>query len=134
MVDRIFRLLGLTMIAAWVVVMFGAMAMAQEAIPPVSETDIKAFLAALGGAQTLGTLGIVGLVVQAMMLFLKSSLGTITGKWQLILVLIFTFIGGAIGLKAGGMEWGSVLIHSSTIGAIQVLLHQIYKQFLVKNE
>lgn len=133
MVDRIFRLLGLTMIAAWVVVMFGAMAMAQEVIPPVSETDIKAFLAALGGAKTLGTLGIVGLVVQGIMLFLKSSLGTITGKWQLILVLIFTFIGGAIGLKAGGMEWGSVLIHSSTIGAIQVLLHQIYKQFLVKN-
>lgn len=132
--DRFFRWIGLTMMAIWTVVIFAAVAVAQDVIPPVSETDLRAFLMALGGAKTLSTLGIVGLVVQAIMLFLKSSLGEITGKWQLSLVLIFTFVGGIIGLKSGGMDWGAVLVHSSTIGAAQVLMHQIYKQFMVKKE
>lgn len=133
--DRFFKWLGISMVGMLSLVLFGALATAQEVvpiIPPITETDIKAFLAALGGAQTLGSLGVVAIIVQAIMLFLKSTLGTMAGKWQLTLVMVFTFIGGIIALKATGLDWGSVMIHSSTVGAVQVLLHQVYKQFMTK--
>lgn len=140
--DRFFKGIGLLMITMLGFVWFAAFAVAQdvvplpvEIIPPVTESDIKAFLAAIGGAQNIGTMGIIALSVQALLLFSKSTVGRFAGRWQLALVMLLTFIGGILGLKLNGMDWGSVLIHSSTIGAAQVLFYQIYKQFVVnKNE
>jgi hypothetical protein len=141
--DRLFKGIGILMIGLLSFVWFEAFALAQNAtplplpieIPPVTESDIKAFLAALGGAETIGTMGIIAIIVQALILFAKSTIGKFAGKWQLTLVMVLTFIGGILGLKMNGMDWGSVLIHSSTITAAQVLFYQLYKQFVAnKNE
>lgn len=101
-------------------------------VPPPTQSEWSAFLEGLGGIKGASTLAIVALVVQGLMLALKSGLGSLTGKLQLVLVYGLTLVGGVVALKVQGMDWGSILIHSSTMSAVQVFLHQIYKQFLVK--
>lgn len=115
-------------------VVFGAsLVFAQEVVvAPPTTADFEQFLVALGGAKTLGTMGVVALVVQGLMLVLKSSVGTWAGKYRMTLLALLTMLGGIIGLKNGGSDWASVLTHSTTLVAVQVFLHQIYKQFVEK--
>lgn len=103
-----------------------------EVIAPPTVDDLQLFLNSLGNVKGLGTLGVVAVLVQGLMIFLKTGLGQLAGKYQLVLVLLLTLVGGVIALKSQGLGWGSVLIHSSTIAAVQVFLHQIYKQFVEK--
>lgn len=114
--------------------LFPFLALAQDptVIVPPSAADFAAFLAALGGAKTLGVLGIVAVVVQGLMLLLKSKLGEMAGKYQLILVMLLTMVTGALALRMSGLDWASVLMHSTTLTAVQVFLHQLYTQFLEK--
>lgn len=111
---------------------FGAsMAFGQDVPAPTPE-DWEKFLAALGGLSGLQGLGVAALVVQGLMLLLKSQLGKYAGKYQLVVVMGLSLVSGSIALKMTGLDWASVLVHSSTLGAVQVFLHQIYKQFLEK--
>ena len=107
-------------------------ALAQEVITPPSVADWNAFLTSLGGVKTLGTLGVVGVVVQGLMLLLKTKIGDMAGKYQLLSVLLLTLISGMVALKTQGADWASVLTHSTTLAALQVFLHQLYNQFITK--
>lgn len=104
-----------------------------ELLPP-SVDEIQALLVSLGGLKGAGALAIVAVVVQGLMLFFKSKLASFVGKFQLLVVMLLSLVGGVIALKSQGLEWGAVIVHSSTLGAFQVLLHQIFKQFIVKKD
>lgn len=104
-----------------------------ELLPP-SADEIQALLVSLGGLKGAGALAIVAVVVQGLMLFFKSSIAAFAGKFQLLIVMLLTLVGGVIALKSQGMDWGAVIVHSSTLTALQVFLHQIFKQFIVKKD
>lgn len=103
-----------------------------QEIPAPTPEDWARFLEALGGLSGLQGLGIAALVVQGLMLLLKSQFGKYAGKYQLVAVMGLSLVSGSIALKMTGLDWASVIVHSSTLGAVQVFLHQIYKQFLEK--
>lgn len=106
---------------------------AGDVIAPPTAAEISKFLEALGGAKGLGTLGIIALIVQGLMLLLKSTVGKFAGVYQLLAVNLLTLITGIIGLKMSGMDWGSAILHSQSLAAFQVFLHQAWKQFQKKD-
>lgn len=109
-----------------------ALIFGQDVIVPPTSDEIMSLLASLGGLKGASTLAIVAVVVQGLMLMLKSSIGKFAGAYQLLAVLLLTLAGGVVGLMIQGMDIGAALMHSSTLAAGQVLLHQIYKQFIEK--
>lgn len=101
---------------------------AVEVAPPTA-AEIGKFLEALGGVKGAGTLAIVAIVVQGLMLVMKTALGKMAGIWQVIILNLLTLIGGVIALKMSGSDWASALLHSQSLAAFQVFLHQLWKQF-----
>lgn len=110
----------------------GAAALAQEAVVPPSGEEVKALFEALGGLKGLGALGIVALVVQAVMLVLRSAIGGLLGKFRLVIVYGLSIVGGVLALHLSGVGIGAALLHANTLAALQVFANQIYRQFLVK--
>lgn len=104
-----------------------------ELLPPSTE-EIQALLVALGGLKGASALAIVAVVVQGLMLFFKTKLASFAGKFQLLVVMFLSLLGGVFALKMSGVDWGAAIIHSQTLAALQVFLHQIFKQFLVKKD
>lgn len=108
-------------------------AFAQDASSLPTDLDpgdaLKQLLAALGGLKGATALGIVGVVVQAIMLFFRTQLANFSGKWRLTIVVAANLLGGLLALKLTGISWSAALLHSNTFAAVQVLLHQVYKQF-----
>lgn len=102
-----------------------------EIEPPTPE-EIMAFLAAIGGLKGASILAIVAVVVQGIMLALRSPLGKLAGKVRLVIVLGLTLVGGVLGLMVSGVDLLNALMHSTTLAAMQVLANQIYKQFIKK--
>ena len=129
-------------IALFSILFMSCMAFAQEAAEAAKEVvetaseiagptagDIAKFLEALGGVKNLGTLGIVALVVQGLMLVAKSALGKMAGIYQMLILNFLTLAAGVIALKMSGMDWASAILHSQSLAAFQVFLHQAWKQF-----
>ena len=124
--------INLTLLIA--VVFAAVFAFAQEVVAPPTQEEIASFLASLGGIKGAGTMAIVATVVQFIMLLAKSGLGKMAGVYQILLVSFLTLVGGVVGLKMNGLDWGSAILHSSSLAAGQVFLHQLYKQFIKKDE
>ncbi len=108
--------------------------MSGELIVPPSSEELLVFIQALGGWKGLGALGIAMIVVQGLLLLARTSLINIEGKWRLFAVLLLSTISGVIALLSAGVPLTEALLHSQTLAAFQVLLHQIYKQFIEKKE
>lgn len=102
-------------------------AFAQEVVPPSSE-ELMAFINALGGIKNLGALGIVALVIQGLMLLLRTPLMAFAGVWRLIIVSGLSMVGGVIAQLAQGVGWLPALLNSATLAAVQVFVHQIVAQ------
>lgn len=94
--------------------------------------EFKNYVDSLGGIKGAGTLGIILLVVQGLMLLLRSKAGDLAGQLRLLLVIGLTMVGGIISLRIQGIQWVSVLTNSATLASFQVFLHQIYSQFVEK--
>lgn len=107
---------------------------AGDVLSEPSSVEIMAFLAALGGLKGASSLAIAAAAVQAIMLLLRSSLGSFAGKFKLLIVLLLSVVSGVIALKLNGVELGAALLHSSTMASFQVFANQVYKQFFVKED
>lgn len=104
-----------------------------EVIEGPSQDEIGNFLKSIGGWAGMGALGIAMIIVQGLMLLFKSSLASFAGKWRLLIVSFLSLASGVIALKLMGVaDWGAVLMHSSTLAAIQVFINQLWKQIFVK--
>lgn len=110
---------------------FVALAQGEVIVAPSGEELIK-LVQSLGGLKGAGALGIAVVVVQALLLFFRSSFAKFAGIWQLLIVNGLTLVVGVIALKATGVEWSAALLHSQTIAALQVLGHQVLKQIAKK--
>ncbi|NBW99056.1 hypothetical protein EBR03_05745 [bacterium] len=111
----------------------GVLAFAEDVLPPTPEEWGKIIVDLTKGE--LGLLAVVGVVVQAVMLLLRTPavvkiIGEKTGKWRLLAVSFLSLVGGVAALKAQGMDWGAALAHSSTLAAVQVFLHSLYKELM----
>lgn len=87
------------------------------------------FLMSLKGWAGLSTLGIAAAVVQGAIFIFRSQFLPMDGKQKILLVQALSIVAGVIGLRIQDFDWFSSLIHANTLGAFQVFLHQLYKQF-----
>ena len=128
-------LFAVALIAPIVVFAQEAAVAVADAIPAIvapSADEWKALLSSLGGLKGAGALAIVAVVVQVIMLALRSKLGKRAGKWRLAAVMLLSLIGGMVAMRMSGIEWMPALLHANTMAAAQVLLHQLWKQFTEK--
>src|SRR3954466_424795 len=123
--------LGLLLILAICLVPVGALA--QEIVPP-SGADFQALFASLGGLAGMKALAIVAVVIQAMMLLVRSQAGELLGKYRFLIVYAGSMILAPIALISSGVSVGAAFVHANTLAAIQVFLNQIFKQFIVKKD
>jgi enamine deaminase RidA (YjgF/YER057c/UK114 family) len=106
---------------------FAALAQGEVIVPPTGEELLK-FLQSIGGLKGAGSLAIAVVAVQGLILFFRSSFAKFSGASQLLIVNGLSLVAGVIALKASGVELSAALLHSQTIAAVQVFLHQVVKQ------
>lgn len=87
------------------------------------------FLTSIGNAKGLGAMGVSALVAQGSLLLLRTKVGDLTGRAKFLLVTSLTVVAGVTSLRISGLDWPSSLMHSSTLAAGQVFVHQLFKQF-----
>ncbi len=104
------------------------------AVVPPSNEEIVALFTAIGGLKGAGALAIAAVVVQALLLAVRHSIGDFLGKYKLLAVYGLTMVAGVLSLHLAGVELGAALVHSNTLAALQVFLNQIWKQFFVKQD
>ena len=117
--------------AAIAAFLFGAFALAQEVLPPTSE-EWAGLLMKLGTLKGASTVAVVTFVVQALMFLCRTSVGDFLGKNKLRFVMGLT-VAATIGAEMlNGGTLLTALQAAPVMAAIQVFLHQIYKQFTEK--
>lgn len=99
-------------------------------------TFLKAAIESVGSLKGASALAIVAMVLQLLMLFFRTQLSMWAGKWRMMLVYVLSLAGGVLALKVSvpGMEWLAALLHSNTLAAAQLVLHQVKKQFWDKKD
>jgi hypothetical protein len=111
--------------------------------PITDETQITAptavewqdFLKAMGNAKGGGVLVTILLLVQGLMLLLRGYLGQFAGKYRFVAMSLLTIIGVVVGqVYYAGIAWPVALLSAPALAAIQVWIHQAYKQFVVKKD
>jgi len=105
-------------------------AMAEDIIPPIPDEWSQIIVNLTKGE--LSVLAIVAAVVQVLMLLFRTKFGEKSGRFRLLFVSGLSLVGGVLGLKIQGMEWGSALVHSSTLAAMQVFGFELYKKLVVE--
>lgn len=96
--------------------------------PPATLGDWATFLTAVGGASGLGAFGIAALVVQGLMLLLRTK---VDGKPVVKLAAVTglsVLAGPPILQHLGGLDLPSAMMHSVTLAAAQVYGHQLFSQ------
>lgn len=119
-------------LAVLLVFLLPMLAFAQDAVP--TEEFLKALIASIGGMKGASHLAIAGVVVQLLIMLLKTPLmgsvfKKIGGQWKLTVVSGLSLIAGVISLKLSGVELGAALIHSTTLTAFMVFANELYKHF-----
>lgn len=84
-----------------------------------------AFLSAVAGWQGLGTLGLVGLVIQGGMLAIRHF----QPAWKLAAVSGGSMVLGMTTLIGQGLDWKMAAMHSTTLAAAQVFGYEVLKTF-----
>lgn len=89
---------------------------------------------AIGQMKGATTLGIVAILVQLIIQFLKTSYANhifrkVSGEAKLSIVLGLTVVGTVIPLVGQGMEWAAALTSGAALSATMVFFNQIWKQF-----
>ncbi len=107
------------------------LAFAQASLPADLETGdaLQLLLKSLGGLKGAGALAIAVVITQGIMLFFRTKLSSFAGKWRLLIVAGLSLVTGFLSLLVSGVSWQGALMHAETIGAFQVLGHQLFVQF-----
>lgn len=118
---------------ALAVAMMARTAFGDDAIPTVPTDQFLAQLwVFVGQSKGATTMAVVAGVLQLTMLFFKTSLSNFAGKYRLLILLFLTVAATITGLMSQGMTLAAALVNGATLAAVQVFIHQIYKQFFVK--
>lgn len=122
-------------------VAFMVVAIAQDTNPISNEAAISGGLTILSSLdfKTAGPMAIVLAVVQILMLVFRAPLSNFAGKWRLLIVCFLSLAGCAVAkaLTLSPFTWNiflvSLLADGATLAAIQVFVHQAWKQITEKN-
>lgn len=114
------------------------MLMAQVVQDPsqvISTTDSLQQIMALFSGGHLKGLALVGVVIQVLMLLLRTDfvvnkIGQAKAGLRLAIILALSWLGGISALMLGGMTFGAALLHATSLAAFQVLAHQIYSNYI----
>jgi len=93
---------------------------------------IQSLIVAIGGFSGASTLAVVGIIVQLLIKFFKTPIALFASKYKLVIVSGLSVVGAVIGLSMQGVDLLSAIMSGGTLAAIQVFVHQIYKQFIEK--
>lgn len=88
----------------------------------------------LGGIKGASGLAIAALVTQLIMKALQTPLAAMMGKYRLLVVALLSLVSGVLALMVSGVTLPMALLHSTTLTAVQVFVHQILKQFAEKKQ
>ena len=91
--------------------------------------DVFSLFTTLKGA---GAMAIAAAVVQTIMRFFKTPLASFAGKWRLFIVACLSLVATVLSGMAAGASFWACLVSGATLTAFQVLMNQIYKQFVEK--
>lgn len=111
------------------VIVFG-----QEIQPIATEDFVKLLFESMGGLKGASTLAVVAVGVQLLMKFLATPIGgnvlnMVPGKIKLLIFSTLSLVGGVLGLMTSGLGFSAAILHSTTITALGVFAHQVWKQF-----
>jgi len=96
---------------------------------PAALNEWDVFMQAIKGNQGLNSFGLTIAAVQAIIMFFGDRFLRLPGKYKLLIVQSLSMLTGVTVLRGEGFDWQSAIMHSNTLGAIQVLGHQFLKQF-----
>ena len=104
-------------------------------LPELPTADwLMLMVAAIGGMKGMSALAIAASVSQLLLKFLSTPLAKFAGKYKLLAVTGLTLVTGVLALMvASDMSMFVALMHSTTLAAFQVFVHQIWKQFVKKS-
>ena len=104
-----------------------------EYLPVVDAKDVEYFLASINGLKGLGALGIALLIVQGLLLVLRSQFVKLTGRLKLVIASGLSIVVGILALRLNGVDLSASIMHGSTLAAINTFAHQLFKQFTEKS-
>lgn len=104
-------------------------AIAQDPAPVGDLEFITSIMALVKDLKGASTLVIIGAVIQAFLLFSRTTWSKFLGKSKILIVAIVSFVGIAVTGQIQGLEWSQILGDAGTLTAFQVLINQVIKQF-----
>lgn len=103
-------------------------------LTPEQLSQWNQFVESIKGTQGIGQMGFTVIVVQALMFFIRKNFPGMSGKTKIMVLQFITVVFGMLTLHAGEFDLASAFTHSNVLAAIQVFLHQLYKQFTETEE
>lgn len=103
-------------------------------ITPEQLSQFQTFVESIKGSKGVGQMSLSVIVVQALMYVLKENFPKMKGNHRILILQALTVIVGMIGLRFGDFDLASAFTHANTLGAIQVFLYQLWKQFTEAEE
>lgn len=107
--------------------LIGLYAFADEVV--ATESWLLQILTFVSTMKGLSTVALAAGITQLVMVFFKTPLAGFAGKYKLLLVSALTPIALLLAAMATGVSLKGALGQAPVITAIQVLVHQILKQF-----
>lgn len=115
-------------VLAMVLLSFSGLAFAQ--VTEVGDSElIIGILAMVQGAKGLKTMAIVGVAIQALLLFTRHKWSNFLGKSKITIISVLSFAGIIIAGLAQGLGVSEIIGDGATLAAFQVFINQIFKQF-----
>lgn len=94
---------------------------------------VTQILALIGDFKSIPKYGIPMIIVQSLMLLMKTGLANFTGKAKLIVVSALSFASLIVTQLISGADFGAIIADGAIITALSVLIHQIIKQSSKEN-
>lgn len=103
----------------------------EPVIDPPTISEWLSLYHSLGELKGMSALGISAVLIQAVMLFLRSSFDPLPGPLKLLAITGATILLGVISMKsATDVGWGVALLHSTNLAALQVFAYNVYQQLI----
>ncbi len=126
-------LLALLLLLAAPLVAFAQAAASLPVDAPLAVGDaLSELVRLLGTLKGASALVIALVVVQAVMLALRTPLADKLGKWKLTALLLLSVVVGTLSAKVAGATWLAAISAGPTLAGFQNFAHQIWTQFTEK--
>lgn len=100
--------------------------------PVATETWLLQVLNFASTVKGMSALALAAGVTQLLMVGFKTPLASFAGKFRLIAVATFSAVSLVLASMAMGLDLGAAIGQAPVLTSLQVLLHQIWKQFFLK--